>query len=246
MGWTKRTWQRKLRYLFICMGLSLVVTCIYNIHLIAPHIPILIFVLIGVGVLVAVLCSYFQGKHQSSNFDRWPKHDADIGLEYPKVSGDTYDWQRFIDVYIAATRSHLDRDIEEYYRDLLGHLEECFGIRVYDWPSLHSEKPSFQHLMQSTIRSYHAITSPTSGYLEAGLLWMRLREQGEQGTEVIDWLQDIGKLCVDSGEIHKKLIRRLFVLTYGEPERVVTIQELRANGFHHKKEPDYRDYWDNL
>jgi len=75
---------------------------------------------------------------------------------------------------------------------------------------------------------------------------MRLREQGEQGTEVIEWLQDIGKLCVESGEIHKKLIRRLFVLTYGEPEGVVTMQELRVNGFHQKKEPDYRDYWDNL
>lgn len=186
MGWTKRNWGRQVRYLVICMGLSLVITFSYNIYLFAPHIPIMNFALIGVGVLVAVMCSYLHGLRQGSNFDHWPKHDADVGLEYPNGSSDTYDWQRFIDVYIAATRTHLDQDIEEYYRDLLGHLEECFGIRIYDWPSLHSEKPNFQRLMQKTIGSYHAITSPTSGYLEAGLLWMRLREQGEQGTEVIE------------------------------------------------------------
>jgi hypothetical protein len=194
-----------------------------------------------------IACAYHHGRRHRSQQNPLPTIEHGGGYVFEDVTGGDYDWKRLIDVYLLATRTHIHEDFEVFYRSLLGHLESLFGIRVVpetDDDDMTIEKQAIAMLMRSTIKSYHEGTSPMAGYLESGLLVSKLQETGEDGLNALALVQEIGELYGESKRLHLTLIQKLFVMIHGEPNRVVTSEELQAAGFDDSRAPKVSDYWE--
>jgi hypothetical protein len=161
------------------------------------------------------------------------------------MSGKTYDQAALIEAYIAANRTdYLHEDFTTYYKALLATLEQAFGLLVSSQGIRRAEVRPLWLLFQSTMRSYLAIKTTRSGFLEAGLLEKRLDELGDEALPIRQAEQTISRLAEESRAAHLQLLADLFTVLFGPLEKVVTSADLQALGFDDSKEPSISDYWD--
>jgi hypothetical protein len=157
-----------------------------------------------------------------------------------------YDFRVLIEAYIYTHRKDfVHSDFTTYYAALLEALQRLFGVR------LSHDDLSFDHrvlwgLFQSTVGSLLQITNPWAGYLEAGLLHKKLEERGEPGRIVDRARAVISEANVASAAAHREILYALFLVIFGECERIVTSEDLRASGFDDTKEPDIVNYYDYM
>jgi hypothetical protein len=134
--------------------------------------------------------------------------------------------------YAAALREHRAA--------LLAGLERLFGLRLAFDTVPDRLKPILM-VLRSTARSYLAIQGPLSSYLEAGLIFTRLREVGAQDSVERD-LDRIEECNTDSRAAHTELMATLLGVLLGDnADRVVSEDELHAIGVH-TDQPDPNDY----
>ncbi|MCB9855906.1 MAG: hypothetical protein H6818_09495 [Phycisphaerales bacterium] len=205
-------------------------------------------VLAAICLYPLVACAYRLGCRHQSTSDVTPASRFGAGYQFDDVTGGDYDWKRLIDVYLLATREHIHKDIEEYYRELLRHLEAMFELRVvppFESAQEIGSRYVFVMLMRSVVRSYHQATTPTAGMLESGLLHSRIEDAGEDGQRVIELLKKIMQGYLDTKAAHVELVQTLFKMIHGEPTKVVTSHELRSQGFDDSKPPRPSDYWEH-
>jgi hypothetical protein len=157
-----------------------------------------------------------------------------------------YDYRVLIEAYIYTQRKDfVHSDFTTYYVSLLEALQTHFGIRL-SRDGLTFDQTVFWMLFQSTVVSLLQITSPWAGYLEAGLLHMKLKESGEPGRIVDRASAVIGEANRASEIAHRDILNALFQVIFGECQRIVTSEELRAHGFDDSKEPDIDNYYDYM
>ena len=160
--------------------------------------------------------------------------------------GKVYDVKALIETYILTVsserRAHLgdyEKDCHKYYSALLAKLEELFGIRLSDWFSV---SPSNRRacriypFFRTTVESLLAITTPLSGWDEAGFL-TEIDESGEPGQEVHRAMTTIDELCSASRTTHYHMLYALFECMYGKIKTVVSSEQLRRAGFDDSKVP---------
>src|SRR4051794_22441218 len=95
-----------------------------------------------------------------------------------------YDYRVLIEAFIYTRRTFVHEDFTNYYTGLLRTLEEQFGVRLaHDGLSSTHQKVLWM-LFESTTRSLLRITHPWDGYIEDGLLNVKLHASGERGQEV--------------------------------------------------------------
>ncbi len=157
-----------------------------------------------------------------------------------------YDFRVLIEVYIYTRRkNYVHSDFLVYYNGLLQALQHAFSIQLMP------EGLSFQQrilwgLFENTVLSLHQITSPWSGYLEAGLVLRLLDESGVHGQVVHRASAVIGKANADSETAHRDMLYALFVVIFGDCHKVVTSEELCLVGFDDSREPKIEDYYDHM
>lgn len=155
-----------------------------------------------------------------------------------------YNVDVLIQVYIYTRRNDfVHEDFTDYYNGLLEALTSLFGIELSEVLHGQTHRP-FWGLFNSTVDSLLRITSPWSGYLEAGLLHSQLRDAGAHGERVYLASDAIADANVKSEISHREMLKSLFILTFGECNQTVTSEELRAAGFDDNGEPKISDYWD--
>lgn len=123
-------------------------------------------------------------------------------------------------VYNAALRAH--------HEAMLGGLERLFGMRIdrHDVP----DRVLF-HLFESTTRSLLALTTPWSGFLEAGLLHRRLEATGEPAVRVMDASHRIESRVIESRQDHLLILDELLAVLLGDrADRTFTAADLREAG----------------
>jgi hypothetical protein len=101
-------------------------------------------------------------------------------------------------------------------------------------------------LFRATVKSYLRLTTPFSGFLEAGLIVGKIEQLGPQGETIFRLNNNIEELTEKSGETHLQLLYDLFTAIYGKRDLIVTTHDLKARGFDDSKEPRIEDYWDEL
>ncbi len=157
-----------------------------------------------------------------------------------------YDFRVLIEVYVYTRRqNYVHPDFPVYYNGLLQALQRAFGIQLTQ-EGISSRQRSLWGLFENTVLSLHQITSPWSGYLEAGLLLSKLDESGEPGQAAHRASAVIHKANADSESAHHEMLHALFVAIYGECHQVVTSEELIVAGFDDSKEPNIQDYYDDM
>ncbi len=157
-----------------------------------------------------------------------------------------YDYRVLIEAYIYTQRKNfIHEDFSNYYAGLLEALQPRFGIR-FSRDDLDHKQRVFWFLFQSTIRSLLEITNPWAGFLEAGLIHLRLEESGEAGHVVHGASNRILEANTTSEAAHREIIYTLFHLIFGECPQIVTSEELLEAGFDDSIEPDISDYYDMM
>ena len=157
-----------------------------------------------------------------------------------------YDFRVLIEVYIYTRRkNYVHPDFLVYYNGLLQALQRAFDIQLKP-EGLVFRQRILWGLFENTVLSLLQITSPWSGYLEAGLVLKKLDESGVNGQEVHRASAIIGKSNTDSEAAHRDMLYALFVAIYGECNKVLTSEELLLAGFDDSKEPDIKDYYDYM
>ncbi|MFC0540232.1 hypothetical protein [Kutzneria chonburiensis] len=99
-------------------------------------------------------------------------------------------------------------------------------------------------LFNKTARCYAGITTPSDGWLEAGLLVRRLEETGRQ-EEIYDRMGRINDLAEQSRQLHLELLDSLLsIMLHERRDDVFTADDLRAVGIDPTppQESDFRDW----
>ena len=157
-----------------------------------------------------------------------------------------YDYRMLIEAYIYAQRKDfVHSDFTTYYVSLLEALQRLFGLRLVR-EGLSFNKAVLWSLFENTVESLLQITNPWAGYLEAGLLYKKLEESGEPGRVVIRASEVIWEANRTSEAAHHDILYALFQAIFGECQRIVTSEELRASGFDDSKEPNIGNYYDYM
>ena len=117
----------------------------------------------------------------------------------------------------------------EYRTALLKGLERLFGLRLESETVPRAMLPVFT-AFRSTVRSYGAITGPMDGYLEAGLIHIRLREAGVHES-FLAGVRRIDECNTASADAHLDILEALLGVLLGDSaDRVVSAEELHAIG----------------
>ena len=157
-----------------------------------------------------------------------------------------YDFRGLIQAYIYTQRQDfVHRDFGRYYGELLKVLETQFGVRLAR-DGVPSHHRVLWFLFDSTVSSLLAITTPWSGYLEAGLLHTKLDQLGEPGKAVYRASCEIEKVAGDSEAAHRKILETLFVVFFGDCQQIITSEDLKRAGFDDSREPTLSDYYDYM
>ena len=154
-----------------------------------------------------------------------------------------YDVKSVLETYIKTKRHYHHEDFAIYYNALLNTLQSLFGVRVTDsapgWKA-----GALAMLFQSTADSYLSISTPWTGFLEAGLLHRALDESEEAGKRVYELTDRIGELAEQNRTLHLEMMCTLFELLNGHVRTVITSKDLLAAGFDDSAEPQQCDYFD--
>jgi hypothetical protein len=142
-------------------------------------------------------------------------------------------------------KTYVHEDFPNYYTALLSKLEEAFDIHL-SHENLDFDQKSLFMLFVSTVHSYQRITTPWSGYLEAGLLIRHLEEAGEPGRRVFAASDAIRDIMKANQAAHFEMLYALFEGIYGFVDRVVDSEQLQEMGFDDSKEPQMHDYYDYI
>lgn len=157
-----------------------------------------------------------------------------------------YDSRVLIEAYIYTRRKDfVHQDFNNYYCSLLEALQPLFGVDL-SGESLSFDQRILWGLFNSTVDSLLQITSPWSGYLEAGLLHRTLREHEEIDLRVREASSSIYEANQKSAEAHREMLTALFFAIFGDRPQVITSDDLRAAGFDDSKEPDITNYYDYM
>jgi len=142
-----------------------------------------------------------------------------------------------IDVYTQTQqKGSVHEDWLNYYSGLLRALEKLFGLRL-SRDELTFNQRVLWGLFQSTIGSLLSLGTPWDGYLEAGLIYRKLEENGEFGKTVFASSDIIQRATEESRQAHRDMLHALFQAIFGAVDRVVTSAELATAGFDDSKEP---------
>src|SRR5438132_1094361 len=95
-----------------------------------------------------------------------------------------YDFRVLIESYVYTKRSFVHPDFTKYYASLLATLEGLFGVRLSRDDNWSTRQRVFWMHFEATVSSLLRITSPWDGYLEDGLLNIKLEEVAELGRAV--------------------------------------------------------------
>jgi hypothetical protein len=157
-----------------------------------------------------------------------------------------YDWRVLIETYVYTRRKDfVHQDFNDYYRSLLDALHPLFGVDM-SGETLSFDQDILWSLFNSTVDSLLQITSPWSGYLEAGLIHTKLREHEETERRVREASSSIHDANQRSEEAHREMLAALFIAVFGDRPQVITSDQLRAAGFDDSNEPDIKDYYEYM
>jgi hypothetical protein len=151
-----------------------------------------------------------------------------------------------IEAYLYTQRKDfVHSDFTAYYASLLEALQGQFDIRL-SHEGLAFPQKVFWMLFQGTVQSLNQITNPWANFLDESLLVKKLEESGELGRIVDQASAAIGEANMASEAAHRTMLDVLFQAIFGECQWVVTSEVLLAAGFDDTKEPDIRNYYDNM
>jgi hypothetical protein len=123
-------------------------------------------------------------------------------------------------IYNAALRAH--------HEAMLAGLERLFGMRLdpHDVPDA-----ALFMLFRSTAESMLALTTPWSGFLEAGLLHRRLEATGEPAARVTAACRRIESRVAESRRDHLLILDELLAVLLGDRAGLTfTAADLRGAG----------------
>ena len=129
--------------------------------------------------------------------------------------------------------------LRTYHRQVLEGLERLFGIRLGERAPFGVQQASFMSLFWSTVRSYLAVQTPWSGYLEEGLLVLHLRAAGgDLFARVDQQSRRIEGLRKEMREAHLDLLDALVRHLLGErADLTFTSEDLRNVGVDDRRRP---------
>ncbi|TSA87872.1 hypothetical protein FNU79_01080 [Deinococcus detaillensis] len=160
-----------------------------------------------------------------------------------------YDLRSLLKSYAASQDEQEYPEMREYHARFYDALCKTLGTSVVEiitipnqitvvTDKVDSRKQILYRHFRSTVRSYLALTTPYSGYLEAGLLHKTIEELGDQGQKI----QDIEKILMEHAsaltKCHLDSMEAMFTVLYGVIERQVTRDELLSYGFDPQQRPD--------
>jgi hypothetical protein len=164
-----------------------------------------------------------------------------IGARTPDFK--KYDYKALVQTYVESIRKdHLHEDFNAYFRALLKVLESIFEVEVA-FDDLSGWMRGVWMLFNATINSYLSIRTPWSGFLEVGRIPETLEQAGNEGKLVLQLGDEIESLSRQSSKAHLEMLYNLFIVMFGERDKVVTSKDLMALGFDDSDEPNRSDYW---
>lgn len=152
----------------------------------------------------------------------------------------TYTTNDLVNTYIASQKpNHVD--FVNYYNGLLTALQKAFDTNVASDEGVESKNRAIHMLFQATIRSFIAIRTPGSTFLDGSLIQKRL-EITPIGMDVQRLMGSINEVTEENINLHRALIETLFSYLYKPKVTAVTSQDLYNLGFDDSTEPNLDDY----
>jgi hypothetical protein len=106
--------------------------------------------------------------------------------------------------------------LKAHYQAILGGLERLFDLRLHpDGCGSFTNRVLFM-LLAATARSFLAIQTPWSNFLEAGLLIKKLEEAGAEGQRVMAAGDRINALADESHDAHLDKLDALVTIMLGD------------------------------
>ena len=166
------------------------------------------------------------------------------------VSEDTlnqavFDKSNLIEAIIEVRRTdHPHKDFEVCHKRLLEVLQRAFNLEFSMDGVQKSGVTAIWFLFSQTVDSYLHLNT-RDGVLEAGLMEIQIERLNDVGQSINAKRSSIHELKQQSSRVHLELLNELFDVLWDFPEKPVTMDDLRALGFHLEK-PQIQDYWDEM
>ena len=139
---------------------------------------------------------------------------------------------------------HPHKDFEVYHKRLLEVLQQAFHLEFSMDGVQKSGVTAIWFLFSQTVDSYLHLNT-RDGVLEAGLMEIQIERLNDVGQSINAKRSSIHELKQQSSRVHLELLNELFDVLWDFPEKPVTIDNLRALGFHLEK-AQIQDYWDEM
>ncbi|GAA4602276.1 hypothetical protein BJY16_004191 [Actinoplanes octamycinicus] len=123
------------------------------------------------------------------------------------------------------------RALQAHHQAMLGALQRLFAIELTFEGMPDSSRRALFMLVRSTAASLHQLTTPWSGYREAGLLLRHLEETGDVGVRVHEASHRIATRNDENRQDHLAILDDLLTVILGDrAESRFTEADLRALG----------------
>ncbi|WP_156039264.1 hypothetical protein [Deinococcus marmoris] len=136
-----------------------------------------------------------------------------------------------------------DPVLQEDTRQFTEVLQRAFQIPIDDFhntPNLANAQWPYAMMFR---HGASIVLAQDSGFLEAGLLYSRLEQEGESGQKILEQYALIGQVQRNVTELTLRFLIDIIETLWPDAPETVTSTDLTALGFDDSQRPDPMDFW---
>lgn len=112
-----------------------------------------------------------------------------------------YNKKALIEAFVGKYEKYIHEDFTLYHKRLLEHLEKAFGVDLTFNSVVNKRFAALWMLLQSSAIAYLSAKHPLDGYLEAGLIEIKIDDADQEGWLIRQKINTVG----DAKENHRLL-----------------------------------------
>jgi hypothetical protein len=148
--------------------------------------------------------------------------------------------------YLETLTPQVHPIMTDHVQKTLASFEAALGVKIpLEYEDVPKGAGPLYMLFRSTVASLRALRTPTSGFLEASLLFKRLDESGERGQTILRSLGVANEQANALRECQLDILEHLLQIFLGVPPSV-TMEQVRATGLYPGDTPKDFDIFEQM
>jgi hypothetical protein len=148
--------------------------------------------------------------------------------------------------YLETLTPQVHPIMTDHVQKTLASFEAALRVKIpLEYEDVPKGAGPLYMLFRSTVASLRALRTPTSGFLEAGLIFKCLDESGERGRTILHSLRVANEQAKSLRECQLGILEHLLQIFLGVAPSV-TMEQVRATGLYPGDTPEDFDIFDHM